>query len=338
VIGSGFVGYGETARTFEKELCAITGAEAGVALATGSIALAMALHAVGVRMADLVITTGLGCLATIGAIESVGAQSVIVDVDWSSQVMAPKSLSEALSSRRVAAVVVVQFAGNSGPITQLRDIVGEHGIPLIVDACHHLGHGLATGSSAGSTVPDVLTVYSFSATKVITTGEGGMVVGPRLYVDAIRRSASGRSQGPAEGDGSPQLRLKLVMSDVAASLGRAQLEALAEMVATRRALAQRYDAAIEGSDIVRPLPRDPESNVHYYLVETLQRDLVQRQLWSAGVQAISIEGHATIKHEAGLAISRRLLSCALALPLYPALSAQQVEIVETSIELVGGKR
>lgn len=326
VLESGFVAYGDVCRAFEAQVCARVNAEAGVAVASGTIATALALESVGVGPFDTVITTGIGCRATINAIQRLGARVKFVDVEWSSQTMSPECLASALAQEDVAAILVIQFAGNTGQVRELATLAERHGVPMVVDACHHLGH-VEYESVADSGDTGLVKVFSFSATKMITTGEGGMVVGPAATIADIRRRALGR--GGVVPTATPGF--KVVMSDIAASVGCSQLRDLDTTIARRQALARRYDRALACCSRLRPMPRDPGSNIHYYLAAAESPAATLDDLHDAGIQAIRLEGAAILKSLPGLELSVQILDHVVALPLYSAISEEQLAVVETAL-------
>src|SRR4029077_4104363 len=170
VMRSGVLTQGERTRAFEQGFATAMGAEHGVATCNGSVALYLALLAHGIGPGDEVITSPLTFIATANAIAHTGAVPVFADVDDTLNLDC--HAAERLISPRTKAIVLVHLHGNPGDVESFAGLTQEHGLSLIQDACQAVG-ATVDGRPLGAFGT---AVYSFYATKNITTGEGGMVI------------------------------------------------------------------------------------------------------------------------------------------------------------------
>lgn len=222
----GMIGQGRVTAEFEATLSSWVGGAGGVATASGSGALTLALRALACGPGDEVILPTYTCRSVLEAVESTGAHARFCDVGEDGLVHA-ESVRAALTEKS-RAVVVPHMYGLFADTQALRALP----IPLIEDFAQ------ALGDRVEPMIHGRLAVYSFHPTKCLTTGEGGMVVAtdPSLIV-RLRKIR----------DGSPhavQPRLFAPLSDLNASLGLAQLRRYAEFLARRRHIAERYTEAL----------------------------------------------------------------------------------------------
>lgn len=245
-IGSGWVGQGPEVAAFEAELAAalaVDGAAPQVAaVANGTAALQLALLALEIGPGDEVVTVSSSFVATANAVRLVGARPVFVDVERASGNLDPERLQAAVGER-TRAVIAPHQLGLPCDLARLLPGCQRLGLPLIEDAACALGSQIELG---GRWQPigaphGQLATFSFHPRKLITTGEGGAVVTRDPALDARVRSL--RAHG-ADADAFATVGFNYRLSDLQAAVGRAQLVRLPAMVAERRALAARYDAAL----------------------------------------------------------------------------------------------
>jgi perosamine synthetase len=230
---------------FEAALVAATGARHAVAFSSGTAALHGATSVAGLGPGDEAITTPMTFVASANAILYVGATPRFADVDPGSLLIDPAAVAAAVTAR-TRAIVPVDYAGQPADYAALRSIADAvPGGPLMIvaDAAHSLG-ATFEGRPVG-TLAD-LTVLSLHPAKILTTGEGGAVLTDRDDLAAALRRfrnhgietelASRRDWTYA----MVELGYNYRLTDIAAALGRAQIERLDEWLARRRHLAARY--------------------------------------------------------------------------------------------------
>lgn len=276
---SGALTLGANGRDFEAEFARITGRKHAVAVNSGTSALEIALRALGVAGREVVVPANT-FFATAAAAVHAGAQVRFADVERETLALDPADLDRHLNEH-TAAVILVHIGGVVSPHTPaIVARCAERGIPCLEDAAHAAGSLLA-GQPAGSF--GIAASFSFYPTKIITSGEGGMLVTDderlareaRIYLD----------QGKAGFTQNLHTRMgyNWRLSEPHAAIGLTHLGHLSEFVAERNELAQRYDAALSRIKGLRPLavPAACKSNYYKYLAwldPDVDRTLLKRRL------------------------------------------------------------
>jgi perosamine synthetase len=255
----GFLTMGSYMEEFERRFAAYTGTRHAVAVSSGTAALEMILRSIGVTGAEVVVPTNTFA-ATAFAVIHAGGRPVFADCG-DDLVVDPADVEQRLS-RSTKAVVVVHIGGLISPsVLQLQELCRQRGIPLIEDAAH--AHGSRLQGMHAGTIGDAA-AYSFFSTKVITTGEGGMVVTDNSAI--AEQAALLRDQAKEAGQNlHREIGHNWRMSEFQAILGLAQLARLDEFIAQRRRVARIYDDLLAGAaDRLRPLPIPRETAPNYY--------------------------------------------------------------------------
>jgi dTDP-3-amino-2,3,6-trideoxy-4-keto-D-glucose/dTDP-3-amino-3,4,6-trideoxy-alpha-D-glucose/dTDP-2,6-dideoxy-D-kanosamine transaminase len=242
----------------------------------------LALQAVGVGDGDEVITVSATFIATVGAIASIGARPIFVDVD-DGIVMDPERVEGAISPR-TRAILPVHWTGNMADMPRLREIADRHGLPIVEDACHAIGAWL-DGATAGN-VGDVA-CYSFHPVKHINAwGDGGILV--TRSDDLVAGVRIARNYGLVDRDEAESFARNSRLHTLQIPILRRQLSQFDDVVSRRNAIAEQYDrafASLEGQ--VRIPRRRPEVRHTFviYVIMTEQRDSMIDHLRSQGVDA-----------------------------------------------------
>jgi dTDP-4-amino-4,6-dideoxygalactose transaminase len=230
---SGYLGPGRTTQEFTTALAHVVGSPRALATVSGTVALTVAAHAIGLRPGDEVLVPAYGVISTINAFASAGLRPRLVDIDRRTACLSAAGVAEALTPA-TRAVCFVNFSGYTGRnVADIAALCRQRGVPLVEDAAGALGH--AHGGRAAGTFGDVGT-YSFSVPKVLTTGQGGALVArdnatfdrAAAYIDhgdlEWRRTNLNRGIGT-----------NLRFTDLQASLGLCQLRDLDARLERRRA-------------------------------------------------------------------------------------------------------
>lgn len=277
-IRSGWLTTGPQAAAFEEEFAGFLGAGLqAVAVNSATAGLHLALEAVGIGPGDEVIVPTWTFTATGEVVRYLGADPVIVDVDPRTLNIDLDAAARAVTSR-TRAVLPVHFAGLAVDRAALAAFADEHRLAVIEDAAHAFptrSSGLLVGSGASDAV-----VFSFYATKTMTTGEGGMVVTSdeglarrmrTMRLHGISRDVFGRYRST-----SPSWHYEVVapgfkynLTDPAAAMGRVQLRRAEGMRERRADIAARYDAAFSDLPVVLPA-HAPEGDVHAWHLYVLR--------------------------------------------------------------------
>ena len=269
-------GMGEPVSRFEQAFAAFIGVPHGVAVSSGTCALQIALRAVGTQPGDEVIVPDFSIASPAFAAVACGAAVVPVDADASWNIDPGKV--EAAISPRTRAIVVVHTYGRPAGIECLCEIARRRGIALIEDAAECLGGRVGSSGDAAC--------YSFFANKLITTGEGGMMVTKDAAIAGRARRLRHMSYGAAEETHflHGEVGFSFRLSSIAAAMGLAQLEHIEEALASKIAIGHAYRRALEGADGIAMAPDHPAHT--YWAVGVLvdgDRDSWQRQLHERGI-------------------------------------------------------
>lgn len=256
---SGWITTGPRTRRFESEFADSVGAEAALALSSGTAALHAALLALGIGPGDGVVVADMTFASAAHVVEHVGATPVLVDVEPDTLNIDPARVMQAIetSDVPVRCIEPVHLHGHPCDLPALLEIAKPHGIAIVDDAAHAVPASIDGKPIGGSRHPDVLTAFSFYATKNLATGEGGMLTGPASIVDEARKwvlhgmtkdAWRRHEDGAAWRYDVDRAGFKYNLSDIQAALGLIQLKRLPEMHARRTAIAGRYHAALSGVD------------------------------------------------------------------------------------------
>ena len=264
-LATGSLTLGPLTEELEAGFAARHGAEHGIGVSSGTAALEIILRHVGVEGREVVVAANT-FYATAGAVVHAGGTPVFADVEASTFALSRASV-EAVVSERTAAVVLVHIAGVITPeVDAIAELCAARGISFVEDAAHAHGCSL-NGRSAGTF--GVAGAFSFYPTKVMTTGEGGMILTSDDDLD--REARVYRDQGKAGFLGNDHVRMGYAwrMSELAAAVGVVHLDRLDAAIAVRGSVAARYDAALSGLDgleILRPAPGGVTNYYKYVVV------------------------------------------------------------------------
>ena len=268
ILASGNLTLGPYTRQFEAAFAAAhTGPAPGagnqphaVAVSSGTAALEIILRGIGVTGRDVVVPANT-FFATAEAALRAGGRPVFADIDPLTFALSPQTLAAALTPQ-TAAVMLVHIGGLITPhAEEIRRMCADRGAALVEDAAH--AHGASyDGRPAGSF--GVAAGFSFFPTKVVTCGEGGMVVTPSDRLEQHARIYRDQGKGSASANHHVLHGYAWRMSEQAAVTGLVHLRRLAEFVAHRRDVAERYDEALAGLDGLDALGESAGCRSNYY--------------------------------------------------------------------------
>jgi hypothetical protein len=302
VLASGRVNYwtGEEARRFEDEYAEFVGTKHAIAVANGTVAIELALYALGVGPGDDVIVPSRTFIATASAAAMRGARPVFADVDRNSQNITAETIAAVLTPR-TKAVIVVHLAGRPCEMDPILRLARERNLKVIED-CAQAHGAVYKGRQVGS-LGD-MAAFSFCQDKIITTGgEGGLVTtnDSELWERAWSYKDHGKSWDAVYHQQHPgvfkwlheSLGTNWRMTEMQAAIGRIALQRLPEWVSLRRRNADILNAAFAGIPALRtPLPPAHMEHSYYkhyafvrpeYLQPGWTRDRIVLELQQGGV-------------------------------------------------------
>ena len=363
VLRSGWVTTGPKAAQFEDEFRNYVGAKHALAVNSCTAGLHLALAALGIGPGDEVITTPLTFCSTVSTILHVGATPVLADIGDDGNVD-PDSIARRITDR-TRAIVPVHLGGLPCQMARIWKLAGERGLFVVEDAAHGAGSHYQ-GSPLGGfnkvcRARSDAAAFSFYATKNMTTGEGGMVTSEdeelaermrRLCLHGISNYAWGRYAERGSWYYEVLDRgFKYNMSDIQAAMGVVQLRRLESFIETRRRYAGMYNAAFADVDETE-LPPNSDSCRHSWHLYAIRLNLDRlnidraefiRQLRHRGVGTsvhfIPVPLHPFFASFAQLPENQcpramELYPRLISLPLYPAMTEEQVRYVGDAVKEV----
>lgn len=319
---------GEFIGKFERAFAQYIGSEHATTVSNGTVAIHLALEALGIGPGDEVIVPTLTYIASVNTIIQTGATPVFVDSLESTWQVDPKDV-EAKITPRTKAVMAVHLYGLPCDMDALTSICHKHKLLLVEDCAEAFGT-LYKGQHVG-TFGDVAT-FSFFGNKTITTGEGGMVVAKNKEV--LERAYHLKNQGVSQNREywHDVVAYNYRMTNICAAIGLAQLEQATNILAKKRQVANWYQDGLRGL----PLSCHTEMphTVHSYWMcsiavnDPAHRNLLRQHLKQEGIETrpLFFPSH-TMPHcltNESFPVAESLASRGINLPSFPALSHDQV--------------
>ena len=325
VVKSGALAQGAEVAALEAEVGAMLGLPAGVAVSSGTAALHLALLGLGIGPGDEVILPSYVCVAPLHAVEYVGATPRLADTDPASYNLDPADVRRRLTRRSRAIIVPHQFGlpADLDPLLEL-------GVPLIEDCAQAMGaryRGRRVGGFGA------VSILSFYATKLMTTGEGGMLLSRDRRLLARMRDCRDYDERRR-----PAVRYNYKLTDFQAALGRSQLRRLPAMLARRAAIADRYRRGWADLPVRLPAPDVGRTHAYHRFVISVSGSArtTARRLSRLGVTArppVFQPIHTTFRLT-GFPGATHAFRHALSVPLYPALSLREEARVLRAVQQV----
>lgn len=347
VLDTGWYILGQEVAAFEREFAAFAGAAHGIGVANGTDALEIALRALGIGPGDGVLTVSHTAVATVAAIDLVGATPVLGDIEPSFYTLDPKALDTALAGAlsggagakpRIKAVIVVHLYGQPADMTAIAATARRHGVAIIEDCAQ--AHGARIGGRHVGAFGDAA-AFSFYPTKNLGAfGDGGIVtMNDGGLADRIRAL---REYGWRQRYISDLKGMNTRLDELQAAMLRVRLTYLAADNARRNAIADAYDHGLAG---LCPLParRADASHVfHQYVIRVAGRAAVQERLRELGIGTNvhypvpvhlqpAYKGHTWLVGGA-LPVTEKAAEDVLSLPMFPQLTDEQVAEVIAAVK------
>lgn len=327
---------------FEDAFAAVMGAEHAVAVNSGSSALLVAMAALGVGEGDEIISPDMTFVSTASAAMFLGARPVFVDIEPTYHGLDPERLETAITDR-TRAIVPVHYAGHSAEMAPILEIAERRGVPVLEDAAEsHLARyeGKALTGRLGE-----IGIFSFTPSKPMTTGEGGMIVtDDAALAERCRRFRNFGDHGKFEW---AEFGFNFRMAEVMAAIGLVQLTRLEECVLRRRRIGRRYSDAFASSAVIEtPNERTAEDgNYQLYTILVREEEGASRDRLKDGLteRGIGNRVYYPAMHRQGVFAkygpfddadfpnALRFDRCALSLPIYPELTEEDQDVVITAV-------
>ncbi len=354
---SGWITMGPKTRRFEELFAEYVGSRHAIAVSSCTAGLHLALVAGGIGPGDEVITTPLTFCSTANVVVHQEAVPIFADVRIDTFNIDPGETRKKITPR-TKAIIPVHFGGQPCEMDEIRAIASEHELQVIEDAAH------ATGAKYKDrmigTISDV-TVFSFYASKNLTTGEGGMITAEDEELAEKMRilrlhgiSSDAWKRYSAQGSWYYEVLVpgyKYNMTDVQASLGIHQLARQKKFLEVRQRYAEMYtDAFRDQPEIITPVVKDHVRHAwHLYIIRlslerlTIDRgqfiEALRKENIGTSVHFIPLHLHPYYRERYGFEkgdfpVAESLYEGVVTLPLYPKMSIQDVRDVIKAVRKV----
>ncbi len=338
VLTSGQYINGKQVQLFEQEFASYLGTKHCVATSSGTDALQIALRACGIGIGDQVATVSLTTVATVAAIELVGAIPILIDVDPDYLTLDLNAFARLCNKEKIKAVVPVHLYGHPVDMQSLIEITSKYEIKVIEDCSQAHGaaiHGIKCGVWGDAAA------FSFYPTKNLAAlGDGGAVVTQNYSI--ATRAVQLREYGWHNNRVSEEPGINSWMDEIQAAILRVKLQHLDTHNELRRLIALRYDEAIVNAGLRSPsvLP-EAISVYNQYVIRHQERDKLHEHLWRSGINTAihypepihiqpaysgRIDIHETLSH------TEQAWSEVLCLPCFPDLIESELEQVKATLK------
>lgn len=287
VVKSGWISsIGKFIGEFEQKFASYCGQKYGVATSNGTVALHLALKALGVEEGDEVIVPTLTFVATANAVTYCNAKPVFVDSHPDYWCIDPEEIEEKIT-RRTKAIIPVHLYGHPCDMKPIMDISKVHNLYVIEDAAE--AHGAEYRGKKVGSFGDI-SCFSFYGNKIITTGEGGMCLTDNEELAERMRFLRDQAMNPNKRYWHDAIGFNYRMTNLQAAVGVAQLEKLDGFIERKRQIAYWYAEELKGlqeKGLIKLHPEMPWAKCVYWmysvLVENENRDNLMKKLEERGI-------------------------------------------------------
>jgi len=318
VLKSGQLSQAHKVAEFERELARFIGKKNAAATSSGTAALHLALLALDIKQGDEVIIPSFVCSAVLNAVNYTGATPVVVDIDLLTFNISVDAVKRAITAE-TRAIVVPHMFGCPAELDKLMEL----GIPIIEDCAQAVGADFK-GGKVGSF--GLMSVFSFYATKVLTSGEGGMVLS-----DSDDLISKIRDLRDYDNRDDYVVRYNYKMTDIQASFGLSQLLNLEKFINRRRDIAARYFEEFKTCSFSLPAWKEGKEHIYYRFIIKAEEDaliylkkLQERKVMCQRPVYMPLHVYLNL---AGFPLADEAWKHAISIPLYPSLKEEEIEKV-----------
>ncbi len=317
---------GKSVQEFERLVCDFVKSKYAVAVNSGTAALQAALYALDIKHGDEVLLPSFTFVATANAVASVGAKPVFVDVLRDNYTMDPVDFRKKVT-KKTKAVIPVHLYGNVAYIDEIAEVAKRYNLDVIEDAAQSMGSSYKKRQTGTFSEIGCFSLY---AAKVMTSGEGGVVVTSN---EKLREKLLMiRNHGMVHGYDTRVLGLNLRLPEINAAIAKVQMRKLPKFLRKRRANAKLLGDLLSGLDLALPGERRHEKvNWYLYTIASKSRDKIMKKLNAKGIGATVYYGtpvHKTpfYNKKITLPVTEWAASSVLSLPVQPLVTQGQLEL------------
>jgi len=339
-------------KKFERKICQYVGTKYSVGVGSATHALHLSLRALGIGKGDEVIVPTFTFVATANVVKYCGAEPILVDVDYDTFNILPLEIERKIT-KKTKAIIPVHYGGQSCDMDEIRYIAKKNALNVIEDSAHALGSTFKNKKcgSFGTTG-----CFSFYPTKIITTGEGGMVTtnDKKIYKKVNLLRSQAMSVQATEREKNVQWKYDIVdlgynfrLDEIRASLGFSQASRIKKINEMRIKIAKKYNKLIHKiKGITVPVTKTDRNHIyHLYSIKIeddyhLTRNELFRKLYKEGVgtsvqfyplHLMSSYQRNYRNKKSQFPNSNALKEKVLCLPIYPQMSEKQIKYVVSKL-------
>jgi perosamine synthetase len=340
---------GKYVESFEHAFADFCEVKHAISCSNGTVALHLALLALGIGPGDEIIIPTLTFVATANAVTYCGARPVFVDSEPETWNLNPDLLVEKITTQ-TKGIIAVHLYGHPVDMDHLLNIAQRYGLFVIEDAAE--AHGAEYKGRCVGSLGDIAT-FSFYGNKIITTGEGGMVVTDDDRLAEKIRQLKGQGMDPQKRYWFPIVGYNYRMTNIQAAIGLAQLEKIKWHIERRREVVSWYYERLRGiSGLILPVEKEWAKNVYWMFSVvldegvSLNRDEVMAALQAQGIETRPffypmhvLPPYREFTKEPNFPVAERIAARGINLPTWAGLQKGDVEFVcealRRAIEPVG---
>ncbi len=251
---------GKYVSEFEEKFASFCSIKHAITCSNGTVALHLALLALGIKQGDEVIVPTLTYIATANAVTYCGARPIFIDSEPQTWNIDPALIEKSITTK-TKGIIVVHLYGHPADMDPILAIAKKHDLFVIEDAAE--AHGAMYKNKIAGSMGDIGT-FSFFGNKIITTGEGGMVVTDSDVLEKRVRMLKGQGMDPQRRYWFPMIGYNYRMTNIQAAIGLAQLENFHWHLKRRREVANLYYKYLDGLKGIVELPVEKEWARHSF--------------------------------------------------------------------------
>jgi len=280
VIDSGWFTEAGKTKEFEKRFAEFVGSKYAIAVTSGTSALFLGLKAMGITKNDEVLVPDMTFVASPNAVELCGAKPVLIDIEAKSLNINQEKLKEKIT-KKTKAIMPVNFNGRSTDIFQLKEFAEKNDLLLIEDACHAIGSFY--GTKHMGTVSNI-GIFSFSTPKIITTGQGGMIVtnDKNIYEKCLSLKDFGRESGVKKNMKKSFLHetigYNFKFTEFQAAVGIAQMKKLKNRIKRKKEMFKLYKELLSGIRKIEFIDTDIQKTTPWMIDILLNTNKIREEL------------------------------------------------------------
>ena len=327
---------GKNVQEFERLVRNFVKSKYAVAVNSGTAALQATLYALDVKKGDEVILPSFSFVASANTVLSTGARPVFADILKENFTIDPESILKKIT-KRTKAIMPVHIYGHVAFLDEIGEIAKKHNLSVIEDSAQSLGSTLRKRHTG--TFFD-LGCYSLYPGKVMTAGEGGVVVtnNKKLHEKLLMI----RNHGIAKEHNSKIFGLNLRLPEISAAIAKVQINRLAKFIQTRRKNANMLSSLLSNLDMHIPIERKGEQrNWSLYTIAVKNRDVMLERLHSKGIGAavyypVPIHKIPSYKTKSSLPNTDYASRHVLSLPVHPKVSTKDILFIGRTVSEING--